>query len=108
LASVTRPATESFVDHAQRLDKLGQTDAALDIIFDQIDEQLLAGKFPQVNDLLAKTSPDTLSVDLLLGILTATLPAKGRLANRRGFYERVQNALQMRGQLKEGLLVGLE
>jgi hypothetical protein len=108
LTSVTRPPTEGFIDHAQRLDECGQTDAALDIIFDQIDEKLLAGNFIQVDQTLANTSPENLSIDLLLGILTATLPAKTHLKSRQLFYRQVQETLERRGRLKEGILVGLE
>jgi hypothetical protein len=98
----------SFLDQARRLDQLGQTDTALDIIFDQIDEMLLAGEFDRMNQLLIDTDTERYSVDLLLGILTATLPAKGLLPGRAELFPRVEQTLQSRGELKEGLLVGLD
>ncbi|MEX2139713.1 MAG: hypothetical protein WD894_10655 [Pirellulales bacterium] len=98
----------SFLDHAKRLDQLGQTDTALDIIFDQIDEMLLAGEFDRVNQVLVDTHADNYSVDLLLGILTATLPAKDRFSSRPEFFRRVAHTLQSRGELKDGLLIGLD
>jgi len=100
--------TETFLEHAQRLADRGQTDASLDIIYDRIDEMLLAGEFDQVDRLLVDTSPNTLSVDLLLGVLTVTLPARKRLANRAAFFALVEQTLRERGALKESLLVGLE
>lgn len=99
---------ESFFDRARRLDQRGQTDAALDIIFDQIDEMLLAGEFDRVDQLLIEIMPGDFSVDLLLGLLTATLPAKNRLSNREAFFERVAQTLHDRGEAKDGLLVGLD
>jgi hypothetical protein len=98
----------SFLEHARRLDASGQTDFALDIIFDQIDEMLLAGQFDRANQLLIDTAIDEYSVELLLGILTATLPAKDRLPERAEFFRRVEETLRSRGELKDGLLVGLD
>lgn len=98
----------SFLDHARRLDGRSQTDTALDIIFDQVDEMLLAGEFDRVNQLLIDTTTDEFSVELLLGILTATLPAKDRLPNRCEFFGRVVQTLQSRGEFKDRLLVGLD
>jgi hypothetical protein len=104
----TGPQKARFLDQARRLDEHAQTDSALDIVFDQIDEMLLAGEFQRVDRLLAETSPETFSADLLVGILTATLPARKHLANRSAFFTSVQRALRNRGQLVDGLLVGLE
>jgi hypothetical protein len=94
--------------HADRLDRRGHTDSALDLLFDQIDEMLLASDFSRVDRLLLETAPESLSVDLLIGLLTATLPAKDRLPNRKYFLERVERSLQERGELESGLLVGLD
>jgi hypothetical protein len=101
-------ARSSFLDRARRLGNVGQTDAALDIIFDQIDELLLSRDFARVDELLSTTLANDLSADLLLGILTATLPAKSHLVQRTTFYEQVEAALRERGELEDDLLVGLE
>ncbi len=103
----TTPQT-SFLDNANRLDKRGQTDAALDIIFDQIDETLLSGEFDRVDRILVEITPDDFSVELLLGLLTVTLPAKNRLCNRASFFKQVRHSLHERGETDEGLLVGLD
>jgi hypothetical protein len=107
-ADESKTAVGSFLGNARRLDKCGQTDTALDIIFDQIDEMLLAGEFDRLNQLLIDTDTKQYSVDLLLGILTATLPAKDRLPSRTDFFPRVEQTLRSRGELKEGLLIGLD
>ena len=96
------------MDRAKRLDQHGQTDEALDILFDQIDEMLLSGEFNRVDQLLAETTPSDFSVELLLGILTATLPGKNRLLNREALFERISGVLQDRGVARDELLVGLE
>lgn len=105
---IRKACRTSFLENADRLDKRGQTDAALDIIFDQMDEMLLAGEFDQVDRILAEVIPGSFSVELLLGLLTVTLPAKNRLRNRAPFFERVRQSLYERGETDEGLLVGLD
>lgn len=48
------------------------------------------------------------SVDVLLGILTATLPASSRLASRSKLFGQIAETLEKRGEYEEGLLTGLE
>lgn len=107
-SDVVRPKMEAFFDGASRLDKRGQTDAALDIIFDRIDEMLLANEFDRVDRLLREIKLSDFSVDLLLGFLTATLPAKNQLSYRDAFFKRVEQLLHNRGEAQDGLLVGLD
>lgn len=97
-----------FLQQANHLDRRGHTDAALDIVFEQIDELLLDGEFAQVDRLLSDIVPAAYSADLLLGILTITLPAKHRLSQRQMFYQQVEQALVQRDEMEDGLLVGLE
>ena len=97
-----------FLARADRLDKLGKTDTALDIIYDQVDEMLLAGRFEDVNRCLRDVKTDSYSVHVLLALLTITLAAKRKLPDRAGFYVRAADTLSMRGELEEGLLVGLD
>jgi hypothetical protein len=99
---------KSILDHAQLLVSHGQTDTALDLVFDRFDEMLLAGDFNRVDQILAESRPENLSVDLLVGVLTVTLAAKNQLNSRFEFCERVKLALQNRGEVQEGLLIGLE
>lgn len=91
------------LDHADG----SNLDAALDIIFDEVDEMLLAGEYDRLNRLLAEMSTGAIPVELLLGVLTATLPARHRLPNRASFLARVAQTLRDRGELEDGLLGGL-
>ncbi|MCH7989825.1 MAG: hypothetical protein IID46_11845 [Planctomycetes bacterium] len=99
---------ESFVRRAQRLDEQGRTDAALDLIYDSIDEMLRNGQFSNLDSLLVQLPTNTLSPDMLLGVLTATLPARSRLSNRKEFFHNVEASLKERGEYEDGLLTGLE
>jgi hypothetical protein len=98
----------SFVDDAQRLASQGKIDAALDLIYDRADEMLLAGELEALDALIEGLDVEQLSVDVLLGVLTITLPAKDKLTTRKEFFESVQRSLTDRGEYKEGLLTGLK
>ena len=102
------PRPTDFLVHADRLDKHGKTDTALDIIYDQIDEMLRAGKFADVNDCLRNVATDNHSVHILLALLTITLAAKRKLPDRAAFYARTVATLKSRGELEDGLLIGLD
>jgi hypothetical protein len=96
-----------FVEQAARLDARGQTDFALDLIYDSIDELLRGGKLDRLNFMLARLTPDELSTDILLAILTATLPARSKLAARLPFRQSADHAIRSRGEYEDGLLAGL-
>ena len=48
------------------------------------------------------------SLDLLLGVLTATLPVRTRLSARKAFFQRVKDRANELGETDPGLLAGLE
>jgi len=66
----------------------GETDRAIDIIYDTIDELLLAGKFEKVDEELAAV-PMTAPPDVLLSYATITLAAAPDLRQRAAFMERI-------------------
>ncbi len=99
---------ETFVQRAQRLDAKGRTDAALDLIYDSTDQMLRDGQFDGIDLLLLQLCVKDLSTDMLLGLLTATLPARSRLQRRGDFFLDVKNSLRDRQELDDGLLTGLE
>jgi hypothetical protein len=98
---------ESFVSRALRLDRRDHIDAALDLLYDGFDELFRRGEFARADTFLSQVTVDECSVDFLLGILTASLPARGRLPSREQFYRAVELHLQSRGEFEEGLLTGL-
>lgn len=99
---------ESFLVRAVRLDKHGHTDAALDLIYDAADDMMARGDFGRLDELLRDADVDQMSVDVLIGLLTATLAGKSRLPSRKNLFDRIVNRLESRGEMEEGLLVGLE
>ena len=99
---------KAFVGHANRLAKNGQIDAALDLVFDRIGNFLVKCKFQEVDSILEDVRPERLSVDILLGLLTCTLPAKTKLSTRAALFVKVEKEIRKRGEWEEGLLSGLE
>ena len=110
-ASRTKPIVrpEAFIRRADRLDQQGQTDAALDLIYDGIEALLRKGEFESLNSILNGLCIHDLSADLLLGVLTATLPARTRLMPVRArFFNEVEASLKRRDEFEDDLLTGLE
>lgn len=100
--------TESFLDRARRLDHSGHTDAALDLIYENVNGKLSRGRFKEVDSVLETTEPMSLSVDLILGLLTSTLPARTKLPSRSTFFQKSEAAIKDRNEWEDGLLTGLE
>ena len=98
----------AFVERANQLDTSGHSDAALDILYAAIDKMFRSGAFADVDAILRDVTVADLSMNILIGLLTTTLPVRRRLPARPGFFQRVESILRKRGQLKEGLLAGLE
>ena len=108
VANASADQPEAFVKRAARLDRLRRTDSALDLIYDSVDELMRKEEFSQLDAALSTLKPAELSVDILLGILTATLPARSRLPARNDLFRSAEEALKNRGEYEERLLTGLE
>ena len=110
VASALLPTTDvaAFVERANQLDVSGHSDSALDLLYSAIDKMLRCGEFLEVDVILREAQVAALSMNILIGLLTTTLPVRRRLPARPGFFQRVESILRKRGQLKEGLLAGLE
>ena len=68
----------------------GQQVHAEDLLFDAIDDALLAKSWRQVNQFLWEIDLDEAPLELTLVLLTATLPAKDRLRDYEQFLDRVK------------------
>lgn len=97
-----------FLDRALALEAMGFSDTALDLIYDTCDELMKSRQFALCASLLGEVDVSGCSIDIMLGLLTATLPAKNALSTRRAFYNRVEDELRRRGELEHELLQGLE
>jgi hypothetical protein len=99
---------DSFLQRSKLLESLGNTDGAIDLVNDAIDELFRRGDFPLCDSLLAEIDPKNYSTDILLTILTATAVAKNRLNTRKRFFVAAKKAIKARNEYESGLLDGLE
>jgi len=85
-------------------------DRAIDKLYEEIDDLLLAGKFDEVNARLLRVKPGELEPLIALGWLTITFAAKHKLSNRSVYYDRVEMNFYSRFPAKRAkkLLDGLE
>lgn len=87
---------------------MAMNDAALDRLYDLLDDMLASGRFSEVDDMLNSLQPENLTVAEMLAVLTVTLPARGRLKHRWHFFEAVEDEMLRRKEYEDGLLRGLE
>lgn len=80
----------------------------LDAIYSWADDLMKAGRLQYLDAAISAFTPEDMSTDNLLGVLTATLPVRSRLPARKSFYQAVERVLTARGELGPGLLDGLE
>ena len=99
---------ESFIQRANRLHRTGYRNAATDLVYDRVDEMMRHDQLRELDSLLQSAPADELTVDVLLALLTATLPVKTRLTSRPEFVKRTERVLKSRGEYDDGLLTGLE
>jgi hypothetical protein len=103
-----RASLDDFLRPVLQLEKGGQLDPALDVLYDRVNDLLKARNFSALDMLLRQVDADAFSVDILLGLLTASLPAKSKLPSRSKFYAKAEASIKQRGEWEEGLLTGLE
>lgn len=84
-------------------------DQALDLLFIKVDDAMYADDWLGIDSMLQKIDINRLETNLLVGILTATLPGKSRLAERADFYQRARSKMmELAADRIVGLTSGLE
>ena len=73
----------------------GHIDRAVDIVFDQIDDLLIAENFGRCNELLLTVDPQRLDTHLMVSVLSITKSAACRLPNRAILFHRVEERLRV-------------
>lgn len=102
-------AYEKLLNFAESNSVVVSMDEALDLLYDSLDNMMRLGHFEEIDVELEAIVANDCSTDVLLGILTATLPGANRLKRRAALFDDVRTVLIDRGEY-EGirLLVGLE
>ncbi len=111
LRAVEAHAQETLLADIERIAKRGGGDRALDRLFLFVDDRLRAGRFADVDALLARADAARLDGSLLVGLLTVTAAAREHLSGRADFARRARARLTEliadREEL-EGTLQGLD
>lgn len=93
---------------ASEEEKIDKHHKAIDIIFNNIDDRLLEGKFEDINEDLKLINIPNTSTLLLVAVLTITLTAYNKLDYRSKFFESIeQEFLEREGDRTKELLRGL-
>jgi len=100
-------ACETALAGALRLYSMGQADSALDLLYDRLDDMMRRGDLVSIDRLLLQFGPEDLPVDLILALLTATLPVRDKLESRYAFLRNAERVLNERGEYEDGILAGL-
>jgi hypothetical protein len=101
-------ASPEWIEECIRFELQGERERSLDVLFDTIDEMLLASQFTECDRCISSMPVERLANAQLLTILTATAGAKEHLPSRRGFYRKTRELFAFRGADVDALLVGLE
>jgi hypothetical protein len=81
---------------AIELQSAGHECDALDLVFDMFEDFVISGAFGACDTALEQLDVTKPSEEILLTILTATLPAHHKLSNRASFYNKVERELRRR------------
>src|SRR5690606_23764698 len=78
---------ESFLARVQAFSDRKLLDSAIDFINEYFDAMFRQNEFSVCDAVLSAIPIYSVDTDILLAILTATLPARSRLQNRHSFFE---------------------
>jgi hypothetical protein len=106
--SKKKASLDELLEPVLQLEKHGRIDSALDALYDRVDDLLKTEEFETLDGMLRQAKVESLSADVLLGLLTATLPARAKLPARANFFAEAEASIKARGEWENGLLAGLE
>jgi hypothetical protein len=84
---------ENWLLEVYDLSSKNELDKAADILFDKVDDLLLAGDFKGCDSLLTQIDLDRLDVNLVVAALAITFAAKHELPSRTAFVTRSRTRL---------------
>jgi len=86
----------------------GDPDAAIDVLFEHVDELLVRGEYGRCDDLLETIDLSRLDTNLLVALLSVTKRASSDLEQRQHLVERVETRLRaLAPDRADRLLTGL-
>lgn len=80
------PEISKVIIRAKEEEEKGNVNEAIKMIYDSFNDMLNEGKFDEIDNFFFGRSPYYFSTNLILAILTVTLPAKAKLKRRGDFF----------------------
>lgn len=98
----------SFLEIAILLQNQGHMRESLAVIYQSVEAYIQDGAIDDLNEKIANVNPDEMSTDIILGVLTATLPVKSKLVARKLLFKNTVPILVKRNHFEPRILDGLE
>lgn len=98
----------SFFDIASSLQKQGRIRESFSTIYQGVEEHVRLETIDHLNEQIQNLSLEEMNTDIMLAILTATLPVKTKLVSRKFLFERIMSILIKRNHFETGILDGLD
>ncbi len=88
---------------------VGSVDRGIDIIYNDFDEAMHAGRWEDIDNVLLFADCSVLHTMCILALLTITLPGRdeNRLGHRAAFYNSAEKQILKRNEPENDLLLGL-
>jgi len=96
------------VKEAQTKAQSGEFAAAYKLIFRCVDRAMKAGALDDIDSVLSNISAEDMTLEILIALLTATLPVRTRLPARKAFFLATEKVAKDRNRWSKSLLSGLE
>lgn len=91
-------ALDVFRERVENYCSSGQTDCALDMIYDVVDDMLIEGHTEPVDRLLRRLRVQHMDIATMLGFLSITCGDASRLPSRPAYLQAVRDDLRRRGE----------
>lgn len=102
------PTEVVWLERVYVLVSQAELEDAIDLLFEQVDDLLLAGRFNDCDKILQKVDIDRLETNLMIGLLSVTLAAAKELPNRALVMSAIRESLTRSDPARvERLLNGL-
>jgi len=98
----------TLIVRAEQLISRGHIDAALDLIYQNVEVYLQEGRLDDLDRVLSQIPKKGVSLDTLITLLTATLPVRGKLKTRKQLFDAAAKVARESGAWDDTLLAGLE
>ena len=97
-------------DLYQKYNERPGSEESLDLLFETFHIWIIEDELDKINCFISVVTDNlnTAHIDLLLGVLTCSLPRKSKIVSRSKFFDDVEAKLKLLPEWSENLLLGLK